>query len=220
MGSKQNTFLDEKKCHPEWFSQSFGSLGSALECLWSAGLRVNLDGTRHLLDACRARGTLCRGGQTPLKFGWCSMVQCTCRFLVGFCCFFSSPKILLETHVPLLEGTPVPKFVFTSSLAVFGETYVEAGTPVGYVLTCLAAVFWILWCLPLIQHVGHQVDVVTWIFMFPSSCDCFLQVILTRLCQRTLMAWRKLVASCWSMTTQGDHFWDRNWQFVDVCCLS
>lgn len=64
------------------------------------------------------------------------------------------------------------------------------------------------WCLPLIQHVGHQVDVVTWIFLFPSSCDCFLQVILTRLCQRTLMAWRKLVASCWSMTTQGDHFWD------------
>lgn len=32
----------------------------------------------------------------------------------------------------LLEGaSPLPKFVFTSSLAVFGETYVEAGIPVG-----------------------------------------------------------------------------------------
>lgn len=60
-----------------------GVMSGAAEKDFDLGLRVNLDGTRHLLDACRAR------------------------------------------------GTPVPKFVFTSSLAVFGETYVEAGTPVG-----------------------------------------------------------------------------------------
>ena len=28
-------------------------------------------------------------------------------------------------------SSPVPKFVFTSSLAVFGETYVAPGVPVG-----------------------------------------------------------------------------------------
>ena len=133
-------------------------------------------------------------------------VQCS-RLLVGSCCFFLLPRsddwiwnTFVETNVPLVEGTPVPKFVFTSSLAVFGETYVEAGTPVGYVLQ-------LFWCLPLFEHVGHQVDVVTSIFLFRSSCDCFLQVILTRLCQKTHMAWRKLVASCWSMTTQGHRFW-------------
>lgn len=103
---------------------------------------MNLDGTRHLLDACRARGTLCRGGQTFFEV-W-MMFNALVDFLSAFVVFFSSPKILVETHVPLLEGTPVPKFVFTSSLAVFGETYVEAGTPVGYVLTCLAAVFLML----------------------------------------------------------------------------
>ena len=37
----------------------------------------------------------------------------------------SSASLLLE------GGSPLPKFVFTSSLAVFGETYVEAGIPVG-----------------------------------------------------------------------------------------
>ncbi len=149
-------------------------------------------------------------------------VQCS-RLLVGFCCCFLLPRsddwiwnTFVQTNLPLVEGTPVPKFVFTSSLAVFGETYVEAGTPVGYVLQ-------LFWCLPLIEHVGHQVDVVTWIFMFCSSCDCFLQVILTRLCQKTRMAWRKLVVSCWSMTTQGRRFWEQgqpNSPKLAVCYLS
>ena len=39
--------------------------------------------------------------------------------------FASSASLLLE------GGSPLPKFVFTSSLAVFGETYAEAGIPVG-----------------------------------------------------------------------------------------
>lgn len=60
-----------------------GVMSGAAEKDFDLGLRVNLDATRHLLDACRTRG-----------------------------------------------GSPLPKFVFTS-LAVFGETYVEAGIPVG-----------------------------------------------------------------------------------------
>ncbi|CAK9005503.1 unnamed protein product [Durusdinium trenchii] len=61
-----------------------GVMSGAAEKDFDLGLRVNLDGTRNLLDACRAQG-----------------------------------------------ASPAPKFIFTSSLAVFGETYVEPGTPVG-----------------------------------------------------------------------------------------
>ncbi|CAJ1353709.1 unnamed protein product [Effrenium voratum] len=52
-----------------------GVMSGAAEKDFDLGLRVNLDGTRSLLDACRAR------------------------------------------------GAPAPKFIFTSSIAVFGETY-------------------------------------------------------------------------------------------------
>mmetsp|Transcript_9701 Transcript_9701/g.23172 ORF Transcript_9701/g.23172 Transcript_9701/m.23172 type:complete len:354 (+) Transcript_9701:56-1117(+) len=63
-----------------------GVMSGAAEKDFDLGLRVNLDGTRHLLDACRART---QGGAAPSKF------------------------------------------IFTSSLAVFGETYGEQGRAIG-----------------------------------------------------------------------------------------
>ncbi|CAE7653390.1 denD, partial [Symbiodinium sp. CCMP2456] len=63
-----------------------GVMSGAAEKDFDLGLRVNLDGTRHLLDACRART---QGGAAPAKF------------------------------------------IFTSSLAVFGETYGEQGRAIG-----------------------------------------------------------------------------------------
>ncbi|CAE7537213.1 denD, partial [Symbiodinium microadriaticum] len=59
-----------------------GVMSGAAEKDFDLGLRVNLDGTRHLLDACRART---QGGAAPSKF------------------------------------------IFTSSLAVFGETLGHGG---------------------------------------------------------------------------------------------
>eukprot|EP00930_Biecheleria_cincta_P005091 TRINITY_DN10600_c1_g1_i1.p1 TRINITY_DN10600_c1_g1~~TRINITY_DN10600_c1_g1_i1.p1 ORF type:complete len:352 (+),score=57.63 TRINITY_DN10600_c1_g1_i1:58-1113(+) len=61
-----------------------GVMSGAAEKDFDLGLRVNLDGTRNMLDACRALG-----------------------------------------------ASTVPKFIFTSSLAVFGETYGPPGSPTG-----------------------------------------------------------------------------------------
>ena len=144
MGSKQNTFLDEKKtilCDFHNHSAHLARPWNAFDlqvCEWTS---TALDISWMLVgqEALYALGVRHPGSLDDVQ--WFNALV---DFLSAFVVYFSSPKILVETHVHLLEGTPVPKFVFTSSLAVFGETYVEAGTPVGYVLTCLAAVFLML----------------------------------------------------------------------------
>ena len=112
-----------------------------------AGLRVNLDATRHLLDACRTRGKafVVHGGCPGFCVSDISYLEgkqsCACwpkRPTFYVCLLLFSSQICLKAFASsssaslLLEGgSPLPKFVFTSSLAVFGETYVEAGIPVG-----------------------------------------------------------------------------------------